>query len=285
MIQESKPHPLASPPSPNSKRIEPGNENLNEITPGRVRRARSDRNADYGGNAGAGRSPPAERRGFPPSGQARSRNDKFSQAINNLAVLNEIPERIIGSDEALGLLLQGYGVTRTERDGRACMCMPGVTLPDGSGASGRDDGPKLGVDYFESVQDLRENLCAYGLPHRSVKSRVTKAKQYALESWVRTAHMGSSTIPQETVKPSKIKSVLRGLGYTVSPNHVMFVLPGSMMHKSVANKDRFDSPEELAAHVARFGLDTNGKNTGEVPEGEVLKVHAFLARVAVHNVG
>ncbi|EJK76324.1 hypothetical protein THAOC_01919, partial [Thalassiosira oceanica] len=82
---------------------------------------------------------------------------------------------------------------------------------------------------------------------------------------------------------SKLKSVLRGLGYTVSSSDVVFVLPGSVMHMSAARKNRFVGPMELAAHVARFGLDTSVK-TGEVPEGDVLKVHAFLARVAEHKV-
>ena len=266
-------------PPRNSKRIEPGNGNLNEITPGRNRKTRSDANADNGGNTRAGRKG-GEQHAFASGGQARSRNNDFAQAINRLTVQNELPKRVIGSEEALGLLTQGYGVTRAARDGRECLFMPGATLRDG----GAKDEIKLGVDYFESIQDLRENLCAHGLPRLSVKSRISNAKRSALESWVRTAHMGSSTIPQETVKPSQLKSVLRGLGYTVSSNCVKFVLPGSMMHASVPGRDRFENPEELATHVARFGLDTSG-NSGELSEGEVLRVNAFFARVAEHKVG
>ena len=165
----------------------------------------------------------------------------YQMEFNQLRKQRALPIQLISSQEALSTLVEYYNIKFIQRDGVEQLCLP---LTEGD-------------CYFEHLQVLRENLCAFGLPPM-VKGAATndeKERVEKLEYWIRCANITGlrepgAVVPQEVdMKPKVARKILRGLGYTVSSSS-LYMLPG----KSRIDYDHFGNLLDLFNHIAKFGL-------------------------------
>jgi hypothetical protein len=193
----------------------------------------------------------------------------------------------MSSQMALETLVDCYNIHVLNKGDKDYYCLPYVSL-----AEGEDSIP--GRDYFENIQLLRENLCAYGLPPLTKGSKMNTAKLQELESWVRLANVGalrdepSTNIPQHNVRPKGARKILKGFKYVFSDNTQTYLLPGTSAHKSRLGHNRFNSFIDLVNHVARFGLDDSELHDAhKLPhlEKERLELEVFMASIATFDVG
>jgi hypothetical protein len=208
--------------------------------------------------------------------------------FNQLQSQRKFPLRLMSSHMALETLVDCYNIHVMNRDGKDYFCMPNVRLTDG-------DDSILGRDYFESIQCMRENLCAYGFPPLAKGSKILTAKLQELESWVRLANVSAlrdkqtADVPQDhDVRPKDARKILKSLRYTFSDNTQTYLLPGTSAHKSRLGHDRFNTVINLVNHVARFGLDDSEVlDARDLPfsEKERLELDVFIAAVATFDVG
>jgi cell division control protein 6 len=158
--------------------------------------------------------------------------------------------QIMKSEDAFDFLVNCYNVEVVERDGAKHYSLP-LTESECS------------THYFETLQELRENLCAFGLPPLVKGTTLSDEKWLQLESWIRCANIDALrettvTVPQDIVlKPREASTLLRALGY----NTYTYMLPGTVSHKSNLGYDRFEKLIELTNHIARFGLDDSCKRS------------------------
>ena len=266
-----------------SKRINPGSGDAHEISPRRPRRG----GAQSSGN---------ERHLAAQVGPIANGSDSFKQTTkhrNYMVEFNEIreniqrtfPSQLMSSDEALSTLVDNYNFRILERDGEEYFCLPNVGLIE-------DEDSLLGRDYFETTLDMRENLCAFGLPSMLKGSKLSEAQIQGLESWVRCANIAGHceepvAIPEcVDMKPSTARSILKQLGYTFSSNVDSVVLPGVSFHDSTQGIDRFDKLMDLFNHIARFGLAASkpGDDFSESEKEQRLQLEVFIASTATFDV-
>jgi hypothetical protein len=249
-----------------SKRINPNVENVYEITP-RKRKCRTS----------ATESTLVEPNGKKTIVTKHTLKQRpFQMEYNQLEQQRNLPTQLICSKEALSILVDNYNAEVIKRDGVDHYCLP---LTKG----------ECSTQYFETLQDLRENLCAFGLPPVVKGSSLSEEKRLDLESWIRCANMEALRGPNVTVphhvalRPRDASRILKGLGY----NMHSYVLPGTSSHKSKLGYDRFEKLIDLINHIARFGLDDSWKSAEakySVSEEDRLQLEAFVASVATFDV-
>lgn len=251
----------------------PVSDAVNEITPRRTRRRCTDSGFVSEPKVNTGRSK-----------QALSQQ-AYRAEFDSLEIQRSLPARLVSSKEALSTLVDSYNFSVVQRDGHEYYCLPTVALMEGEDSV-------LGVHYFETVQDMRENLCAFGLPPIAKGAKLSDGAITGLESWVRCAHMvvvrdDGEGGPPEVVRPKlkQVKTWLKQLGYTFRDNFHMVLLPGARCVGSKPGVDRFDSIIDLFNHVARFGLDTDkAESEVTVSEENQLTLEVFVASVATFDV-
>lgn len=259
-----------------SKRIDPDKENVNEITP---RRSRSKRSSDAAESSKDAESllqrSPAEHK------QALGHRE-YQMTFNKLEPQRQMDLSQIDSANAWKLLTENYNFSEmTSYDplhyGNTYFCFPEVAPSEKF---------KLGVDFFESLQDMRQYLCAYGLPPRAKRTRISDSDMAELEQWIRCAHIDEPYDEYATtsvrMKPKEVRSILKGLGYRFSKRFDFYLLPGTSCHKSQVGKDRFEQLIDLFNHIARFGLSSNGDGCA-FSVAEVQRLQLFIASIATND--
>jgi hypothetical protein len=203
----------------------------------------------------------------------------FQTEFSKLECQREFPNHLLGSQEALKLLTGNYNIS----EAKSYYCLPGISLSEGEESM-------LGRDYFETIQDMRESLCAYGLPPIAKNSKLSVSRKKELEAWVRCANISAlssndSIAVPELVEliPKNAMKVLRAFGYTLSNKAHTYVLPGKSMHNSKLGLDRFEKTIDLINHIARFGLDTNIDSNMDISEEDKLNLEIFVAKVATFD--
>ena len=274
-----------------SKRIEPNSELVNEITPRRSRsgRGRGNESELLVKTEVEEKSDPNP---FAQPKQQTNKNRRFKMEFN-VEPQRTLPSQLISSEEALNILTNNYNIDNDNSFARY-YCLPGVESTD-------DGDSRLGCDYFETLQDLRASLCAYGLPPVASGSKLSNDSERKLEAWVRCANIeslsfSSNLVPIErTATPNvpefekvlfkEAKKILKAFGYTISANTHTFLLPGTTMHNSKLGHDQFDQVIDLINHIARFGLDTSHKSIDcQISDEEKTKFEVFCASVATFDV-
>jgi len=191
--------------------------------------------------------------------------------FNHLNQQRKLPIKLMCSEEALSTLIDYYNVKVITRDDVDQYCLP---LAEG----------ECSTQYFATLQDLRENLCAFGLPPMVKGLTMSDEKGLDLESWIRCANIEylrepTATVPKDTIqRPKHLTKILKGLGYSTSSS---YVLPGTLSHKSKLGYDRFEKLIDLINHIARFGLDESCK---PVSDKDRLELEVFVASVATFDV-
>ena len=212
-----------------------------------------------------------------------SKKRRFQLEFNKLELLRELPKQLMSSQKALEMLKDNYNISVIEDH---------YYLP----ANNRDDGHcVLGVDYFSTIQEMRENLCAFGLPSIAKGSKLSETSERELDAWVRCANIRplrssdeSASVPQFVkLRPKEARKVLKSLGYTLSDNTHTYLLPGSTMHQSRLGQDQFDTVIDLINYIARFGLDDTQKPDDsdiQISEEDKVNFEIFVASVATFDV-
>lgn len=264
-------------PTVTSKRINPNSEQVNEITPRRTRSRRSDANESELVNPGWKKSQPKQ----------VSKKRRFQIEFNQLELHRELPNQLMSSQKALEMLMDNYNINVIKEH---------YYLPNANGSLAEDDGDYvLGVDYFSTIQDMRENLCAFGLPPIAKGSKLSETSEGDLDAWVRCANIGPFRSSDQSVsvpavvelKPKDARKVLKALGYTLSDNTHTYLLPGTTMHQSRLGHDQFDTVIDLINHIARFGLDDTQKPDDsdiQISEEDRVNLEIFVASVATFDV-
>ncbi|KAL7553128.1 hypothetical protein ACHAWF_016382 [Thalassiosira exigua] len=259
------------------KRIDPVSENVNEVTPRRLRRR------DKGS---ASVTAPMEC--FTAASTAHSRNtlkhreyqNKFNELLEKR---RSMPVKLVSSQYALSLLCEHYDFRVVEHDGAEYFCLPGVNPTE-------DDDSKLGRDYFETVQDLREDLCAFGLPLLPKGSKLSDASSEDLVWWIRCATIGSlsgggaAEVPEcrtACMKPKEARNILKNLEYRFTKDFSTVVLPETKFDEGRDGVDQFHSVEDLFNNISRFGLAAGPESN--VPKEERLELEIFVASIATND--
>ena len=256
-----------------SERIDPSSEGVHEISPRRSRSGRSSANESEPVTVKSASQPKRQ------TNKGRAYQMEFNELANSKP--RSMPSRLMSSKEALAMLVENYNFSVMKREDRDYYCLPKVGFAE-------SEDSVLGRDYFETVQEMRENLCAYGLPSIAKDARLSADDTMALESWVRCAHVdlvGSGIPVCDGMKPKEARGVLKGLGYCFSDNVGAMVLPGTSLHNAKPGVDRFDKLIGLFNHIARFGLDADTPESKlGVSKEERLKLQVFVASVATFDV-
>lgn len=163
--------------------------------------------------------------------------------FNQLRKQRTVPIQLISSQTALSTLAVYYNIKFIQRDGFEQLCLP---LTEGD-------------CYFENLQVLRDNLCAFGLPPMVKGAATNDEKELVekLEYWIRCANITAlrkpgTVVPQDVhMMPKVARKILKGLGYTVSS---LYMLPGTLSHESRLGYDHFDKLLDLFNQIAKFGL-------------------------------
>lgn len=258
-----------------SKRINPNGEQVNEISPRRrTRSSRSDATESELVIPGLTKSQP----------QAKKR--RFQNEFNELKLHRELPKQIMSSQKALEMLKDNYNIS---------VIKDHYYLPKNGGLAEDDGHCVLGVDYFSTIQEMRENLCAFGLPSIAKGSKLSETSERELDAWIRCANIRllrssdeSVSVPQFVkLMPKVARKVLKSLGYTLSDNTHTYLLPGTTMHQSRLGQDQFDTVIDLINYIARFGLDDTQKPDDsdiQISEEDIVNFEIFVASVATFDV-
>jgi len=181
------------------KRIDPNCENVNEITPRRAKRSST--------AAATELSKPAVRNiTRTPAVQIKqtSKIRSFQMEFNKLEEQRSFPQQLMKSENARSMLIDNYNFSMLERDGEEYYCLPNVALTEGENSM-------LGRDYFETLQDMRENLCAFGLPPIAKGSKLTDTNVEDLDLWIRFAN--TEALCDNDDVPASASAVITGCGH------------------------------------------------------------------------
>lgn len=187
----------------------------------------------------------------------------------------DLPTGLIGSQKATELLQQHYGIGFVGGTESSVYCFTDPLSNE--------------EVKFNTLQDLRENLCAYGLPRAA--TNLNEEDQFELESWIRCAHMKGlgdpASIPQYTAMTcKKVKDSIRALGYQMSKDFSLYVLPGADFHNPTMGKDGWNSLIAFINHVARFGLAEPSENDQKSPlsSEDILQFLMYIVITATHDI-
>lgn len=142
------------------------------------------------------------------------------------------------------------------------------------------------VFQFSTLQDLRENLCSFGLPPVVQGADIGEEEKSDLESWVRCAHMKGlhgdpPAIPDwcDVMTHKEVKAVLTKLGYKISKEINLYVLPGAKIHDPLIGVDGWYNLLDFLNHIARFGAaepkDESAK--ASVSDADMMRLQIFVA--------
>ena len=207
---------------------------------------------------------------------------EYQMAFIGLKTQRKMDLSQIDSDKSFELLVEHYNFTELHsydeaHYGNSYFCFPDVEPTEKF---------KLGVDFFESLQDMREYLCAYGLPPRAKRTRISDNDMAKLEQWVRSAHIkepyDETVSLSDEMKPREAKNILKGLGYHFSNQFGYYLLPDATSHKSQVGRDRFEQLIDLFNHIARFGLSSS-RDGGVSSSADLQKLQLFIASIATND--
>ena len=249
---------------------------MNEITPRRSRSKRSNDAAESSKDIEdlLQRSPKEQK-------QALGHRE-YQMTFNSLETQRQMDLSQIDSVKSYELLAEHYNISElTSYDealyGSKYFCFPDVEPTEKF---------KLGVDFFESLQDMREYLCAYGLPQRAKRTRISDSDMAELEQWIRSAHIKEPydeyATASDRMKPKEVKNILKGLGYHFSKQFDFYLLPDTSCHKSQIGRDRFVRLIDLFNHIARFGLSSSADG-GVSSIADLQRLQLFIARIATND--
>ena len=257
---------------------------MNEITP---RRSRSKRSSDA---AESGKDVDSLLQRSPTDAKQALGHREYQMTFNKLQTRRQMDLPQIDSKKAFQLLTENYNFSELTcydpgHYGSSFFCFPEVEPTEKF---------KVGVDFFESLQDLREYLCAYGLPQqRAKRTRISENNMVELEQWIRSAHInepfgedvsiGEYFTTSVEMKPKEVKHILKRLGYRFSKHFEFYLLPDTSCHKSEVGRDRFGQLIDLFNHIARFGLSSNGEGAA-ISVAELQRVQLFIASIATNDV-
>jgi hypothetical protein len=138
---------------------------------------------------------------------------------------------------------------------------------------------------FGNPQDLRENLCAFGLPPVTKGSNISKEEQSNLEFWIRCAHVKDvrdDHLNMDVIDYKDAKSVIQRLGYKISKDTGLYALPNANFVNPIMGKDSWNDLLGFFNHIARFGLVVS--TVASLPSSEdVLRFQMFVLTVATSD--
>lgn len=159
-------------------------------------------------------------------------------------------EEVISSTEAWKLLTTFYNFKTFESDETLYFCLPDFETPRES---------TFRQDYFAELQDMRKNLCSYGIPS-SNNTRITEKDRHRLEIWVRCAiidhpEQTPMKLPEMQFDWNEASYLLARLGCTTRNmgGGLVHFLPGVEENEAKLETNCFVTRFSLCNHVARFG--------------------------------
>ncbi|KAL3789673.1 hypothetical protein HJC23_003874 [Cyclotella cryptica] len=208
----------------------------------------------------------------------RKQPSKYAQEFAQLQQQRDLPSFVITSDKAIDLLGTHYNIHHH-------------CSGDASYYSFTDKHSNQELS-FSTLQDLRVNLCAYGLPPIAEGSNISDKEQSDLEFWIRCARMKGlhnqhASIPEfRRLDHQEAKVILKGLGYQISKEQGLFVLPGANFHNPVIGKDGWYKLIDFVNHLARFGLAESDNPDGKctLSTEDILRFQLFVAAVATVDI-
>lgn len=142
-----------------------------------------------------------------------------------------------------------------------------------------------GKDYFDSENEFRKHLCAYGIGFEP--SCWKKEDATSLEDWVRfsivTSLEGKSTIPlDKQLTRSAAWTLLKRVGYKFWTSHYCYFAPEVDRHTLKISQPGLcqnefrdlDRQDGLFDHLARFGIQGH---TSNLSTSDLLNLELFVA--------
>ena len=210
-------------------------------------------------------------------------DESFWSSFCDLEAHRQMDLSQIDSERTFQLLSKYYDFSKVpsyddEYYGNEYFCFPGKTTSNKS---------KIGVDFFECLQELREYLCAYGLPQRAKRTKVPDDAKEEIEQWIRSAHIyepyEEDAMTSSPMKRREVRSILKGLGYRFSKRFQFSLLPDVPCHKSQPGMDRFEELIDLFNHISRFGL-SRSEDGENYSAAELQRLQLFIASVATNDI-
>lgn len=204
----------------------------------------------------------------------KTQPSKFEQEFKKLQKQRDLPINIISSRDAIDLLQKHYDISHIENPESSLYCFT-------------DTHSNQEVQFYH-VQELRENLCAFGLPSIVEGSKISKKQQLDLEFWVRFAHMEqrhdepTEVAALDQLNYQEAKALIKKLGYKISKDMSIYVLPGADFHNPIHGKDGWDNLLDFFNHIARFGLLES--STSSVSNEEILRLKMFITCVTTFDI-
>lgn len=158
-------------------------------------------------------------------------------------------------------------------------CLPGKENKPGSESKAVE-----GVHYFSSLEELRKNLCAYGLP--TSKKALLDEERVDIERWVRYAHVanlpdGGIINPAHAGEPinhMQAWGMLQKLGFKHSSGGYKVQNPDI-----TKNPLKFERQQDFYVHLARFGIP-RVDGASELSQADRLTLDLFICNPGVENV-
>jgi hypothetical protein len=202
---------------------------------------------------------------------SKAKQQIFKRDFELLTQKRTLPSTLLPTSEAVNLLQKHYNISVCSTDSHYCFA----------------DTHSTNEFKFSNPQDLRKNLCEYGMPPLAQGSAISDQQLSDLESWVRCAHIQASNVPMfEEMNNQEAKAVMKGLGYQISKEFGRYVLQGASFSSPTIGKDGWDNLPDFINHLARFGVvksnDTNAKSP--VSPEEILRFEVFVASVATFDI-
>jgi cell division control protein 6 len=146
-------------------------------------------------------------------------------------------------------------------------------LPGEENMPGNNQFAQEGISYFSSIEALRKNLCAYGLPE-SIKA-LSDEEKVDINRWVRYVHISDlgdgAHINEDLIDPTIQKQAwtwLQQLGFKYASG---YVIPQSATHPF----KKFERAEDFYTYLARFGIPRCDHEPGP-PLDEVTRLRLDL---------
>lgn len=188
-----------------------------------------------------------------------------------------LPPKLISSQKAAVLLQEHYGINHAaDQEGSYYFFT---------------DAHSYEEMKFRDVEDLRDNLCAYGLPSMEGQP-IDVEDQFELEFWIRCAPM-KGLINESAVLPNhcgvdyqEAKTAIKSLGYKMSKNANYYTLPNAKFHNPSMNEDGWNNLLDFLNHIARFGLVEPGNSDAKSPLSNeaILRFQMFVASIATFDI-
>ncbi len=187
--------------------------------------------------------------------------------------------QLIKNADAWELLKSSFGFLYDSSNNAYC-------LPGNENMPSKNPSAEKGVNYFETLQDLRHNLCAYGMPECNRRSTSPEFDHWAqIDNWLKYAHVtglsdGAVIDQSDLGEPITFKtawSLLKKFGMKYSSSG--YVIPPS---HPCGKTWKFERQENFLEHLARFGLPSPDSVAKEkVTAEERMKLDFYIADTRV----